>query len=76
MRFPSDPLGWKVSQFSPAQIPDFTVLQVFSALPGCELSHQLCLLRQFGVDVIRFSCSFYLLWDKAWDTLPFSKVFS
>lgn len=51
---------------------NFTFLQGSSALPGCELSHQLCLLCQFRVDVIQFSCSFYLLRDKARDTTVYS----
>ncbi|ELK37607.1 Bone morphogenetic protein receptor type-1B [Myotis davidii] len=51
-QFLLDPLGPVVTHLFPAQIPDSTVLQASSALPGCELSHQLCLIRQFKEDVI------------------------
>lgn len=39
-----------------------------SAFSGCRLSHKLCLIREFQVDIIQFSCSFSLLPNKEQDT--------
>lgn len=45
---PSDPFNLEVSQFSPAQITNATILLVSSALPTCELSHQLFYFASSG----------------------------
>lgn len=61
-------LGWAAHGTTASLMgAGYSLLLTSSQCPG-----QLCLLRQFKVDVIGFSCLFYLLWDKAQDTSVYS----